>query len=421
VNSLRQRTLLILRYIAKFYPLKNIAIHISHLSKSYRRRAAVPNSLRGAISALFKPGYGQIEEFKALDDISLDIKSGEVLGIIGPNGAGKSTLLKILARISAPTSGRVELWGKVGALLEIGTGFHPEMSGRENVFMNGSILGMSRNEIKDRFDEIVDFSGIGGFIDTPVKHYSTGMQLRLGFAVAAHLNPDILLIDEVLAVGDLEFRQKCMGKMDEISQKQGRTILFVSHSLPSVSKLCRRCILLENGKISIDGEPEGVIWKYEQSLALQTKMIYRADSHNLEKDVYIREAGIIEPEHLHAGGPLELWLRLRATSGMRPVVVMGIYSSLGEKIARLSNQYSAISASLAAKEIQLNCRIEELPLVPGLYYVNVAVLDAGNELERIEKILSFSIQSGRLSETDGLKEHDGSKILLKQEWTQHPV
>lgn len=201
------------------------------------------------------------EDLWALRNVSFDVKRGEVLGIIGRNGAGKSTLLKILSRITDPTSGRVGIKGRVASLLEVGTGFHPELTGRENVFLNGAILGMSREEIRGKFDEIVDFSGVGRFLDTPVKRYSSGMYVRLAFAVAAHLEPEILIVDEVLAVGDAEFQRRCLGKMQDVS-REGRTILFVSHNMAAVNNLCSRVVLLSNGSLVADGPSDAVISDY---------------------------------------------------------------------------------------------------------------------------------------------------------------
>ena len=204
------------------------------------------------------------EEFFALRDINLEIKQGEVVGIIGRNGAGKSTLLKILSRITEPTAGRIHLKGRVASLLEVGTGFHPELTGRENIFLNGAILGMTRREIKGKFDEIVTFSGVEKFIDTPVKRYSSGMYVRLAFAVAAHLEPEILIVDEVLAVGDSEFQKKCLDKMDDVGHA-GRTVLFVSHNMQAITRLCGRCILLEQGQVRMDGPPHQVANAYLSS------------------------------------------------------------------------------------------------------------------------------------------------------------
>ena len=212
----------------------------------------------------------------ALRDVTFDVKQGEAIGIIGRNGAGKSTLLKILSRVTAPTSGVVKAKGRVASLLEVGTGFHPELTGRENVFLNGAIMGMSRPEVRRKFDEIVDFSGVAKFIDTPVKRYSSGMYVRLAFAVAAHLEPEILVVDEVLAVGDAEFQKKCLGKMGDVASK-GRTVLFVSHNLAAITNLCQRAILIEKGSITFSGEAEDVVFQYMNSNrdAGSTKSIFQ--------------------------------------------------------------------------------------------------------------------------------------------------
>lgn len=210
-------------------------------------------------------GIGTKEEFWALNDVNFNIKPGEVVGIIGRNGAGKSTLLKILTGITPPTTGEIKMRGRVASLLEVGTGFHPELTGRENVFLNGAILGMSRKEIASNFDKIVEFAGIEKFLDTPVKYYSSGMYVRLAFSVAAHLEPDILLVDEVLAVGDAEFQKKCLGKMEEVTRKNGRTILFVSHNMAAIQNLCKSCILLEKGKVKMIGDTQTVVSHYLNS------------------------------------------------------------------------------------------------------------------------------------------------------------
>ena len=212
------------------------------------------------------------EDFWALKDISFEVKRGEVVGIIGRNGAGKSTLLKILSRITEPTDGQIEIEGRVAALLEVGTGFHPELTGRENIFLNGAILGMSRVEIRSKFDEIVAFAEVERFLDTPVKHYSSGMYVRLAFSVAAHLEPEILIVDEVLAVGDTAFQKKCLGKIGEVVARDGRTVLFVSHNMGTIQKLCNRVILLKNGNIVSDGRPNEVVSQYMTMGASQLGM-----------------------------------------------------------------------------------------------------------------------------------------------------
>lgn len=214
------------------------------------------------ITSAFKKEASNKEEFWALKDLSFEIKRGEAIGIIGRNGAGKSTLLKILSRITEPTNGRIEINGRVASLLEVGTGFHPELTGRENIFLNGAILGMTRLEIRKKFDEIVDFSGVEKFLDTPVKRYSSGMYVRLAFAVAAHLEPEILVVDEVLAVGDAEFQKKCLGKMEEVSKSSGRTVLLVSHNLGSITQLCTSAILLQKGEFIMQGKATAVVEKY---------------------------------------------------------------------------------------------------------------------------------------------------------------
>lgn len=242
--------------------MSNKAIIVDGLWKGYQLGSGKSGSFRESITNLFSAAKTEKETFWALQDINFSINKGEAVGIIGRNGAGKSTLLKILSRITAPTKGGFELNGRVSSLLEVGTGFHPELTGRENIYLNGTILGMTRVEVKLKFDEIVAFSGIEKFIDTPVKRYSSGMYVRLAFAVAAHLEPEILIVDEVLAVGDVEFQKKCLGKMKDVSCNEGRTVLFVSHNLGAVAQLCTHGLLLENGKVKNNGEINSVINSY---------------------------------------------------------------------------------------------------------------------------------------------------------------
>lgn len=237
--------------------MSDIAIKVEGLGKEYiighKKEGDLRNAFGQKLHQLFN-GSQTKESFWALKDINFEIKKGEAVGIIGRNGAGKSTLLKILSRITEPTTGRFEINGRVSSLLEVGTGFHPELSGRENVYLNGTILGMKRTEIKDKFDEIIGFSGIEKFIDTPVKHYSSGMKVRLAFSVAAHLEPEILIIDEVLAVGDAEFQKKCLGKMDDVSKNDGRTVIFVSHDMNAIKQLCSKGIVLDNSRILLNSD-----------------------------------------------------------------------------------------------------------------------------------------------------------------------
>lgn len=245
--------------------MPNPIIQAEQVSKRYQLGliggASLYHTLGDALKGLVKRGRREKNEFWALKDLSFSINEGEVVGIVGRNGAGKSTLLKVLSRITPPTRGRIELNGRVGSLLEVGTGFHPELTGRENIFLNGSILGMSHDEIRRKFDEIVDFSGVERFLDTPVKRYSSGMYVRLAFSVAAHLEPEILVIDEVLAVGDTEFQKKCLGRMNSAA-KSGRTILFVSHNMAAVKQLCTRGFYLQDGAMVFDGPINEVVDRY---------------------------------------------------------------------------------------------------------------------------------------------------------------
>jgi len=225
-------------------------------------RDVISRKAKSIVNFNRKPNRSYTEEFWALTDVSFDINEGDRVGIIGRNGAGKSTLLKILSRITEPTGGRVKLRGRVASLLEVGTGFHPELTGRENIFLNGAILGMSRTEIRKKFDEIVSFAEVEKFLDTPVKRYSSGMYVRLAFAVAAHLEPEILIIDEVLAVGDAQFQKKCLGKMEDVSKQHGRTVLFVSHQMPTILNLCNKCVFLEKGTVKEIGNTSDVVTNY---------------------------------------------------------------------------------------------------------------------------------------------------------------
>ena len=256
----------------------NTAISISGLGKRYQigatqeregtLRDAITNAVSAPVRRLRHAGSstGQVSELWALRDVSFDVDAGQVIGIIGRNGAGKSTLLKILSRITEPTTGRIALHGRVGSLLEVGTGFHQELSGRENIYLNGAILGMTRAEIGRKFDDIVAFSEIAEFLDTPVKRYSTGMYVRLAFAVAAHLEPEILMVDEVLAVGDAEFQKKCLGKMEDVAGR-GRTVLFVSHNMAAISGLCTRVVLIKDGRLAADGTAQSVVREYIDALS----------------------------------------------------------------------------------------------------------------------------------------------------------
>jgi lipopolysaccharide transport system ATP-binding protein len=315
-------------------------ISVESITKSYRLGVINHNTFRAEIQSWWARKCGRPDPnleigknalknsttFKALEDVTFDVRAGETVGIIGKNGAGKSTLLKILSRVAAPNQGRVRIRGRVSSLLEVGTGFHPELTGRENVYLNGAILGMTKNEIRRKFDEIVAFAEVDEFIDTPVKRYSSGMYVRLAFAVAAHLEPEILIVDEVLAVGDYEFQRKCLGKMKDV-KIDGRTVLFVSHNMTAVNNLCARSILLEKGKIVADGPTADVTQTYLGMALTRTQSHWRfADPSDGGKRAYFREAFILDANNEHREAyeltqDFQIGLRYRLTEPLRGLTV----------------------------------------------------------------------------------------------------
>jgi lipopolysaccharide transport system ATP-binding protein len=308
-----------------------------------------------------------VEEFWALNDVSFEVQEGEVLGIIGRNGAGKSTLLKILSRITEPTSGRVTLRGRVASLLEVGTGFHPELTGRENIYLNGAILGMSRAEIRKKFDEIVAFAEIERFLDTPVKRYSSGMYVRLAFAVAAHLEPEILVVDEVLAVGDAEFQKKCLGKMDEVSRREGRTVLFVSHNMSAVRSLCSRSLFLQDSRIVADGSPERITDAYMMTLSAKCETPRRLDGS------LTLEAFDLTKRSMPAGSTLGFEVRISATilAKVDDIAAL-IYSASGIRVAiidlRSPNGPYMITPG---RELRIQGEVRKFPFVEGEYVIGL--------------------------------------------------
>ena len=308
----------------------------------------------------------EVEDFWALRDINFEINAGEIVGIIGRNGAGKSTLLKILSRITEPTTGRITLRGRVASLLEVGTGFHPELTGRENVFLNGAILGMTRREIQRKFDEIVAFSEVERFLDTPVKRYSSGMYVRLAFAVAAHLEPEILIVDEVLAVGDAEFQKKCLGKIDDVSRREGRTVLFVSHNIAAVRALCSRALYLRDSRIAGDSDAETITQAYLTSNTVGDS----GDGARELSETLTLEAFSLTNLSITSGSNLGFEIRLSSTmtvaTRIRDFAVL-IYSS-GSRVAivdmRPSEGYYAVSSD---RPLRIRGEIRKFPFVEGDY------------------------------------------------------
>ena len=379
------------------------AIRVENLSKQYRigtkARPGAHNlteSIVEGASALWRGltnrarGGDGPDSFWALKDVSFEVQPGEVVGIIGRNGAGKSTLLKILSRIAEPTSGRAVVRGRVASLLEVGTGFHPELSGRENIFLNGSILGMGQEEVKRKFDEIVAFSEIEQFLDTPVKRYSSGMYVRLAFAVAAHLEPEVLIIDEVLAVGDAGFQAKCLGQMGAVS-RAGRTVLFVTHNMAAIRALCQRVIVVQRGTLACDsGDVAAGINAYSRE-NLQVGLVWEAPSAGAKKALEIERVALRlsgeQPDHR-----LSLALRLRSHAAHKPAFVAAdIHSALGETIMQaLPSARPFLSSEDALHEVDVQIHLP--PMIPGRYAVSVWVGAHFSEtLDHVERPVEFEV------------------------------
>jgi len=387
------------------------ACRIVKLGKEYRVNRAEPTgnfgyrTLREDLTRLAKAPLqmlrgqsrpSRFEEFWALREVSFDIEPGEVVGIIGRNGAGKSTLLKILSRITKPTTGLVEIQGRVGSLLEVGTGFHPELSGRENVYLNGAILGMSRREIDRKFDEIVAFAEVERFLDTPVKRYSSGMYVRLAFAVAAYLEPEILIVDEVLAVGDIAFQRKCLGRMREVG-RTGCTVLFVSHNMPAIESLCTRAILLEEGRVVRDGGVADLISDYRR----RTMPLEGGSGYVLEgRGRILRSATLLdgdgEPANFSPlGGLFHLRMALEVPDPIDfPTIGIGIDDRMGQRILTLHTPLSEVAIPRLQGRCTVDCYVEQLPLAPGDYWIKLALSAMGSELDSVERAIHLSVVDG---------------------------
>jgi homopolymeric O-antigen transport system ATP-binding protein len=428
--------------------MSDIAIQMDHLSKRYRlgviggkrlvddvnqwwaKLRSKPDPLARIGSRTNANGVNNTRDtVLALDDISLDIKQGEVLGIIGRNGAGKSTLLKILSRVTAPTSGEARIKGRIASLLEVGTGFHPELTGRENIFLNGAILGMTKAEIRGNFDQIVSFSEVEQFIDTPVKRYSSGMYVRLAFGVAAHLEPEILVVDEVLAVGDAAFQKKCLGKMEDVA-RQGRTVLFVSHNMSAIQNLCQRVVLIDQGKLEKDGQARSVINAYlERIFDLTTSSLMDRTDRSGLGDILVSAIEFLS----HQGNQIP-----HATSGEKLIIRLHYRSRSNQvfKNCRVSvsihkdeRVYFLMSTELVNKA-QLDLKgngfidfiVPELPLSQGTYYL-VPFVESNHVIQ------DYVVGAAKLSVTDGDfygtgKNYplgwQGASVLVKHTWRLGP-
>ena len=343
-----------------------------------------PSSAGAGPSSVLRPPSSappSSEDFWALQDVSFEVKQGEVVGIIGRNGAGKSTLLKILSRITEPTEGRVRIKGRVASLLEVGTGFHPELTGRENIFLNGAILGMTRAEIRKKFDEIVAFAEVEKFLDTPVKRYSSGMYVRLAFAVAAHLEPEILVVDEVLAVGDAEFQKKCLCRMQEVSE-QGRTVLFVSHNMGAVMELCSRAVLLQEGRLVLDGVGDKVVTSYLSAMQPSAGNFDLSSRslrwRSLESNKFWwTQAQVVNSEgtakcELRLEEPFELVLHGVAQAPVNGLeICFGVYSSLGVALFNTSQRDSLLPDDYPAGPITFRVKFDPNLFAPGQFFIDL--------------------------------------------------
>jgi lipopolysaccharide transport system ATP-binding protein len=345
----------------------------------------------------------EVEEFWALRDVSFEVRQGEVLGIIGRNGAGKSTLLKILSRITEPDRGRAILRGRVASLLEVGTGFHPELTGRENIYLNGAILGMKRTEIKRKFDEIVAFAEVERFLDTPVKRYSSGMYVRLAFAVAAHLEPEILIIDEVLAVGDVEFQRKCLGKIQDVAAKQDRTIIFVSHNMAAIESLCEHALLLVGGRCTTHGKTSDVVQAYLRDIGLASELpLEQRTDREGNGDIRFVSASLEQSDRrpvlaLRCGAEaiLHLVIENRTSSPARNLQVsLGINNEMGQRVALLDTELTGTAIALVRPgKISVRVVMPRLPLIPGRYRLTMHSTVNGDVADWIKDAMTFDVEA----------------------------
>ena len=399
------------------------AYHIGTARQETNLRETLMSALRSPLRQLrYQRGEfadGGEDVFWALRDVNFEVHRGEVVGLIGRNGAGKSTLLKILSRITEPTSGEIRMRGRVSSLLEVGTGFHPELTGRENVYLNGAILGMRRGEIRKKFDQIVEFSEVGKFLDTPVKRYSSGMYVRLAFAVAAHLDPEILIVDEVLAVGDAAFQKKCLGKMNDV-MKQGRTILFVSHSMEAVSGLCTSAVLMNGGRNSPKLSVEDGVKQYlglagdGENVPLVEKP---RQQHRKRSPIFtgLTIAGPDGGKIIRAGDPVTFEVEmsdLREPGDM--TLGVAVWNEKNQRVALFHSVYHCNKTfrGTPGGMKRMTCHVPSLPVTPGSYWVELVLTDGYHELERLERADKFEVVFADLLGTGKLPNKRQSNVIL---------
>lgn len=402
-------------------------IEVENLSKKFTIGSwGGSDTLRETLAGLFKKKEDNRKDFWALRDVNFTVNPGEVTGIIGRNGAGKSTLLKILSQISPPTHGTIKLRGRVASLLEVGTGFNPELTGRENIFLNGAILGMSRHEISRKFDEIIAFSEVEKFLDTPVKRYSSGMYVRLAFAVAAHLEPEILIVDEVLAVGDIQFQKKCLGKMEDVSTKQGRTVLFVSHNLSAVSMLCKNVILLENGSIRKIGKTESVIKTYlrlTKKVEDISKRVDRSgDSKAIVADLFLQNQSHKRTNHVRTDEPFEFVIKVISqpeSIGKNIAINLVVTDQKENRVFALQSEITGNNFRIKGQEEYFVCEVPNgLPLLPGSYSVTFSLVVSGLTADKMTLASDFEITPTNFYGTNLLPEAEMGSILVKNKWSE---
>lgn len=420
------------------------AIRVQHLSKLYhigeRERY---KTLRDTLtSAAVRAGKGVASPFRrndaqdkpirepqvvwALKDVSFDVAQGDAIGIIGANGAGKSTLLKLLSRITEPTEGRAEIYGRIGSLLEVGTGFHPELTGRENVYLSGAVLGMRRTEIDRKFDEILAFAELEKFVDTPVKRFSSGMFVRLAFAVASNLETEILLVDEVLAVGDTAFQQKSLKRMRELTE-EGRTVLFVSHNMATIQSLCDRAILLSKGHVVADGEPNSVIDLYQRSARIHPASVgpiaRSPDGKSTLVSVDFLDSSGRRMDPVFCGQDVVLRLVFETQEDIGQAVVdVGIENSLGIRVALLSNLLVGEDLLLRGTASEVLCRIPSLPLAPGEYSLSIKLSGTLGQIIWARSSVSFRVETGDFFGSGKMIEKWWlGSTLIRHDWAVRPV
>jgi lipopolysaccharide transport system ATP-binding protein len=418
----------------------SVAVRVDELGKQYRvgrveAYDTLAGRVRGALAAPLRnyrglrglTSFGGAEErdtIWAIRDVSFELEEGEVLGVVGRNGAGKSTLLKILSRTVEPSRGSAELHGKTAALLEVGTGFHRDLTGRENVFLNGSILGMRKREIERRYDDIVDFAGVGEFIDTPVKRYSSGMQLRLAFAVAAHLDSDILIADEVLAVGDAEFQRKCLGKMREVATS-GRTVVFVSHNKAAVASLCTRAIWLDRGHVRADGTVDDVVSQYvrsiptayDESVGARTDRV--GDGRARITNVSFVDARGEPVTSFMSGEDAEIHVSYETTAD-EPLrnahATVVIHSALGEPVTMVSSLFTGDEFRVLPRRGRFACKLPRLPLNTGEYLASALIFADGRKVDDLRDAAVFAVEAVGYYPSGRHPEPNAGSVLLPNSW-----